>query len=109
MGIEEGDDKEIEVLKTVMDGGGDMLNLNQGGIYELLNVEIHKKHMVDNDGVNIPVLEMKSGRGNRFLMNGELTCEEYMLQRCKEINVKGAESLNHFNTFVEEYKELMKS
>lgn len=102
-----GDDDDMAVLTAVLDGGGDMvhLNANEGSA----NVSIYRKHMVNQDGTNVPVIEMRSGKGDRFLMEGELTRNEYFKKRLNELGINGVEIIGRLQELSDEYQRLMES
>lgn len=100
-------DEDMKVLAAVLRGGGDMLMVGiEEGESEIM---IHRKHMVDQDGTNIPVLELRAGKGDRFLMQGELTRDEYISKRCKELGVTGGDIVKHLESLSDEYKQLIAS
>jgi hypothetical protein len=102
-----GNDEDMAVLTAVLDGGGDMVHLNasEGSA----SVSIYRKHMVSQDGTNIPIVELRSGKGDRFLMEGELTREEYLKKRLKELGISGVEIIGRLQELSDEYQRLMES
>lgn len=101
------DDEDMKILAAVLRGGGDMINL---GIEESpAEISVIRKHMVVQDGTNIPVLEMRAAKGDRFLMDGELTRDEYIRKRCKELGLKGGAIVSKLQQFCDEYQRLIAS
>jgi hypothetical protein len=81
------------------------LNASEGSA----SVSIYRKHMVSQDGTNIPIVELRSGKGDRFLMEGELTREEYLKKRLKELGISGVEIIGRLQELSDEYQRLMES
>ncbi len=113
---------DIDLLQKVIDGGGDLLNLElpvEGSRnYTGNEVKCIKKWRVDNDGENeaIIVLQPANMKSHRFLMAHEPTLEEYINSRLKELGYSLApdcgnadEAVGMLKTLQEEYQKLTSS
>jgi len=104
------DDRDHDVIHKVLAVGGDFVNLETGEI-NAEPVKIVKKFKVDADGNNEIIIEIKGIKSNahRFLMKGELTREEYVSKRRKELGLKDMALINNLENIYEEYKKLTES
>ena len=104
------DEREVEVTQKILTAGGDFINLETGEI-EAEPVKIVKKYKLDADGNNEIIIEIKAVKSNshRFLMKGELTKDEYIKKRIKELGLNGIEVIENLEKIQEEYKQITAS
>lgn len=104
------DNRDFEVTRMVLDAGGDFVNLETGEV-EAEPVKVVKKYRLDADGNNEVVVEIRALESNahRFLMKGELTRDEYVSKRARELGLDGIELIKNMDRLHEEYKQLTAS
>jgi hypothetical protein len=105
------DERDCEVTRKVFAAGGDFVNLETGEV-NADPVKIVKKYRVDADGNNEAIIEIRANiksNAHRFLMKGELTREEYVFKRTKELGLNGSELIKNLEKLHEEYKQLTAS
>lgn len=104
------DNRDYDVTNKVFEAGGDFVNIETGEV-EAEPVKIVKKYRVDADGNNEVLIEIRAAKSNahRFLMRGELTREEYVSKRAKELGLDGIEVIRNLECIHEEYKQLTAS
>ena len=105
-----GMEDELSVVRRVMEGGGDLVDLETGPMCDR-KIKVVKRWRVDHDGNNEAVIEMRAADlgGHRYLMRGEPTREEYISSRIKELGLKGAEIAAKYQQLSDEYKDLTSS
>jgi len=104
------DERDYDVTHKVFEAGGDFVNLETGEM-EAEPVKIVKKYKLDADGNNEVIIEIRAikSTAHRFLMKGELTRNEYVLKRTKELGLNGIDLINNIEKLYEEYKQLTAS
>lgn len=98
---------EYELLKLVMDHGGDMVTMEP---YQ--EVSIGKIYTLDKDGTNSTIIRITPTINNskRILKIGEKTAQEYCMQKTKELKVSSDDLGEFFIEQLENYKtEMLKS
>lgn len=110
VGVEDDDfEGETDFVRRVIQGGGDLIDVESG--YYPREVNIIKKWMVDKEGHNEAVIEIraKKSKAHRFLTVNELTCDEYIAKRSKELGMNHKEMIQKSGEFINEYIKLTES
>ena len=106
-------DKLAVFVDKIKDAGGDIISMDISREGE--DLQVIKKHTVDNEGHNQTILEIRPSKLDmtRFLMKGEPTSIEYFSNRIKELGLSTAQLFeNNFalhNGIINEYKALVQS
>jgi hypothetical protein len=97
---------EYQLLKLVMDHGGDMITMEP---YQ--EISVGKIYTIDKDGTNSTIVRITPTINNskRILKIGEKTAQEYCMQKTKELNVKGDDLGEFFIEQLKNYKTEMLS
>ena len=109
-GINKNDvEKEIKFVRKLLSKGGDIVDVESGNYPREVN--IIKKWMVDKEGNNEAVIELrvKNTNAHRFLTKNELTFVEYASKRARELKVKPDQIVHKTVEFLDEYIKLTES
>jgi hypothetical protein len=110
VGIDKNDvEKEIKFVRKLLNKGGDIIDVETGNYPREVNIV--KKWMVDKEGNNEAVIELraKKTKAHRFLTKNELTFVEYASKRVEELEVTPDQIAHKTVEFLNEYIKLTES